>query len=808
MTDNTLLKNPKAGLFLGRIILGFIIVFVSALVEVRSIFASTQANTYIVNTHESAPDANPGDGICQTASWLDVCTLQAAIEESNADNAVSIINFSTSFINDKSIHGCALPDLTEGYTIIDASDQWLSYSDIPGVEIIEAGSCAFLKIKSDGNTIRGLNFGGSNDFGIHISGGKYNNIGGSEEHYRNVFSTETGVKISGGSYNTVEGNFFGTKDGKSIMEGIITGIDLDNTDSNIVEGNIIAGADEYGIRFWNGSQDNLIKNNYIGDTNNNSADLGNKIGIYIHHSDHNQIGPGNLINNNERDGIHLSVSHYTVIENNSIGIDYFESNKDNGVYSYYSDNVLLSHNEITSNKGNGVYMEGGSNSQITGGYIRNNLYNGILLEDTSNVKVKSIEITGNADNGLHLRGASQVGALILNNTIGLKQGTKDAGNLKNGVLIEGGAHSNTIGGYGTNEGNWIGWNGLMGVLINGSTTRSNTVLGNVIGAPVTWDKKAPNGQHGVGIYNGAHDNSIGTLFVGNFIVGNKWSGIGIDKSDDNTVMFNFIGTDGTDANWKNDGYGVHIVDSKGTQVQANEIAYNNNGVIVSGGSADGNLISQNSIHDHVSTGIDLLNGANNSVDLPLITSAICSGPVTGKACPGCQVEIFSDNDGEGRVYEGSVVADSSGNFSWEGKPNGPEVTATNTDLADNTSIFSFGWELIPACNLPPSAVFTHSPKAGSACTLFKFDASGSSDPDDPKSTLKVRWDFDNNGVYETDWNKSKTITQMLGSSLLDAPTVQTVRMQVTDNKGLTDTTTKQIEIEVGCVTTRLPLIFK
>ena len=199
-----------------------------------------------------------------------------------------------------------------------------------------------------------MSFGGSNDFGIHISGGKYNNIGGSEEHYRNVFSTETGVKISGGSYNTAEGNYFGTKDGEYIMEGIIIGIDLDNTDSNIVEGNIIAGADECGIRFWNGSQDNLIKNNYIGDTNNNYSELGNKIGIYIHHSYHNQIGPGNLINNNDQDGIHLRVSHHTRIEDNLIGTDYFESNKDNGIYSYYSDNVLLSHNEIESNKINGV----------------------------------------------------------------------------------------------------------------------------------------------------------------------------------------------------------------------------------------------------------------------------------------------------------------------------------------------------------------------------------------------------------------------------------------------------------------------
>jgi hypothetical protein len=54
------------------------------------------------------------------------------------------------------------------------------------------------------------------------------------------------------------------------------------------------------------------------------------------------------------------------------------------------------------------------------------------------------------------------------------------------------------------------------------------------------------------------------------------------------------------------------------------------------------------------------------------------------------VEVFSDAEGEGRVYEGSTVADASGTFIFsKGSPlAGPYLTATVTDSVGNTSAFS------------------------------------------------------------------------------------------------------------------------
>jgi hypothetical protein len=52
------------------------------------------------------------------------------------------------------------------------------------------------------------------------------------------------------------------------------------------------------------------------------------------------------------------------------------------------------------------------------------------------------------------------------------------------------------------------------------------------------------------------------------------------------------------------------------------------------------------------------------------------------------VDIYSDDEDEGRVYEGSTTANGAGNWSFSASPGGPHVTATATDAAANTAEFS------------------------------------------------------------------------------------------------------------------------
>jgi len=57
-----------------------------------------------------------------------------------------------------------------------------------------------------------------------------------------------------------------------------------------------------------------------------------------------------------------------------------------------------------------------------------------------------------------------------------------------------------------------------------------------------------------------------------------------------------------------------------------------------------------------------------------------------------------------------------------------------------------------ATNTPPTAFFTVDPPAGETGTIFTFDASGSTDPEDPISALQFRWDWDGNGDWDTPWS--------------------------------------------------------
>jgi len=83
----------------------------------------------------------------------------------------------------------------------------------------------------------------------------------------------------------------------------------------------------------------------------------------------------------------------------------------------------------------------------------------------------------------------------------------------------------------------------------------------------------------------------------------------------------------------------------------------------------------------------LVGGANNGIAAPIITSASCTS-VSGTACPGCWVQVFSDDYDEGRVPEGTAVANASGAFTLAGSFTGPNLTAVAVDGPGNSSEFS------------------------------------------------------------------------------------------------------------------------
>ena len=74
-----------------------------------------------------------------------------------------------------------------------------------------------------------------------------------------------------------------------------------------------------------------------------------------------------------------------------------------------------------------------------------------------------------------------------------------------------------------------------------------------------------------------------------------------------------------------------------------------------------NTISRNLISKNGSKGIETKNNGNKELTPPLILSAT-SAEVTGTTIPGYYVEVFADDEDEGRFYLGSDIADGIGNF--------------------------------------------------------------------------------------------------------------------------------------------------
>jgi len=98
------------------------------------------------------------------------------------------------------------------------------------------------------------------------------------------------------------------------------------------------------------------------------------------------------------------------------------------------------------------------------------------------------------------------------------------------------------------------------------------------------------------------------------------------------------------------------------------------------------------------------------------------------------------------------------------------------------------WSCEPE-NSSPTASFTITPSTGTIETIFTFDANGCRDKEDENSGLLVRWDWQNDGDWDTDWSIEKTAThQYVAFGDYE------IRLEVKDSEGLTDITSNSISM--------------
>lgn len=102
---------------------------------------------------------------------------------------------------------------------------------------------------------------------------------------------------------------------------------------------------------------------------------------------------------------------------------------------------------------------------------------------------------------------------------------------------------------------------------------------------------------------------------------------------------------------------------------------------------------------------------------------------------------------------------------------------------------------------PPFAFIRVTPPYGVIGTEFTADASRSTDDDDPVESLEVRWDWNDDGAWDTGFTTEKKATRRY-----DAEGTWPIRLQVRDTEGLTDTTRNYVHVFVptGCLAEAAP----
>src|SRR5262245_27641698 len=183
---------------------------------------------------------------------------------------------------------------------------------------------------------------------------------------------------------------------------------------------------------------------------------------------------------------------------------------------------------LRADNGTGIAIRAGSTGNVVGG---------------TTAAARNV-ISGNGV-GVVLADGGTTGNLIEGDYIGTTiAGTASVSNAV-GVLLEGGAQANTIGGTTGAARNVISGNQSVGVSVAGSGTKNNVVEGNYIGTDPAGGTRLDNGQ-GVLIYIAANGNTIGgtTAAARNVISGNVTSGVELANSGTtgNRVQGNYIGT--------------------------------------------------------------------------------------------------------------------------------------------------------------------------------------------------------------------------------------------------------------------------
>ncbi|MCH7733493.1 MAG: PKD domain-containing protein [Candidatus Marinimicrobia bacterium] len=181
------------------------------------------------------------------------------------------------------------------------------------------------------------------------------------------------------------------------------------------------------------------------------------------------------------------------------------------------------------------------------------------------------------------------------------------------------------------------------------------------------------------------------------------------------------------------------------------------------------------------------------------TAAFTIDPTSGTTSTTFTFDASSSSDNEDITSDLQVRWDWEDNGIWDTdysttKTATHQYSAVGTytvklEVKDSGGLTDTTTKTVMLSNTAPTASFTIDPTSGTTSTTFNFDASGSSDNEDATSALQVRWDWTNNGSYDTNWSTDKTTTHQYSTA-----GTYTVKLEVKDTGGLINSTTRQVNV--------------
>ncbi len=318
--------------------------------------------------------------------------------------------------------------------------------------------------------------------------------------------------------------------------------------------------------------------------------------------------------------------------------------------------------------------------------------------------------------------------------------------------------------------NVITGNSNGGILVSDSS-RSIQILRNIVGLNRT-SKAAPGNSGFGGLCIQEHCDSV--VVLDNRIGGNT-GGLIISNSIHCTVQHNWIGISPANLDLKpgelipitgNRDVGISITDKSRDNLISNNMICQNigPGVIISGEQPIRNRISQNCITQNNGRGIVYESAGMNMIPAPTISSASRTS-VSGTAIPQATIEVYTDSEEEGEIYQGETRSGPDGHFRWTGLIKGslPNVTAIAINAEGSTSPFStlFTTSVEEPAMVSSPASFTleqNYPNPFNPATHIDFDIARDADVSLKIFDLQGRWISTivygkmQAGHYNVEWN--------------------------------------------------------